>query len=357
MKFHNSIKSVILTAALLVVPAIAILSPVYAANEGQIEGGDIYRIRNVTKNTDFTDPANADKCEKVQYKVRIHDPGPGALSQVQVKVTLPGGAATSNVSTVVVSSQNANPPSTSDTATLNLSSALAVTYIPGSTQLLDPNGSVISALPDGITQGGINIGNVGVSIDQRRYVQFMANTDCPQPPPPPPVVTPVFKCEQLVVAVNADRMVTITKFTTTAINGAVFKNADINWGDGTPVLTTATVVGQTHQFDRNKDATYTISATARFMVNGADVTANGPQCSQSVTFKAQQPPVVTPPPPVEVPPVVTPPPATPAGSVTPASPTTLVNTGPGSIIVIFTVATIIGMLAHHWFVGRRMSAE
>lgn len=356
MTVHKSIKSLILAAALFVVPVFAaVASPVYAANEGQIEGGDIYRVRNVTKNTAFSDPASADKCEKVQYKVRIHNPGPGELSLVNVKVTLPAGAATSNVSTVVVSSQNANPASTSDTATLNLSSAQTVTYEPGSTQLLDANNGFIRVLPDGITQSGVNIGNVGVSIDQKRFVQFEANINCPLPPPPPPPVTPAFKCDLLTISSDTNRMVTITKFETTATNGAVFKNADINWGDNSPVVTTANVVGQTHQFDKNKDATYTISATARFTVNGADVTAGGPQCTQKITFNSEKPPVITPP--VDVPPVVTPPPATPGTPVsTVTTPTTLVNTGPGSIAALFTVVSVLGAVAHRWYIARRLSS-
>lgn len=159
------------------------LGVVYAEGEGQIEGGNIYRVRNVTKGGDFTDPANAEACDTVQYKVRIHNPGPGALSQVNVKATLPSGAASSHTSTVTVSSQNADPSSTSDTALVNLSSSQSISYINGSTELLNPSGGVISGLPDGITQGGVNIGNVGVSIEQLRFVQFKAKISCPEQPP------------------------------------------------------------------------------------------------------------------------------------------------------------------------------
>lgn len=180
-----------LAAALAVVPIIAFAAPALAVGEGQIESGDIYRIKNITKNVDFADPANADSCNLLEYKVRIHDPGPGFLTNVNVWVDLPGGADTSNISTIVVSAQNANPLSTLDTAILNLSSAQGVSYVNGTTQLLDAGGNVIQNLPDGITQGGIVIGNIGVSFNNREYVQFQARTSgCPTPTPTPATPTP-----------------------------------------------------------------------------------------------------------------------------------------------------------------------
>jgi hypothetical protein len=158
---------------------------VNAANEGQIAGGDIYRVKNITANTDFANTTNATKCETLQYKVRLHNPGPGVVHQVNVKVTLPTSVSTSNVSTATITSLDGDPRITTDTATVNLSPALGIQYISGSTQLLDANNGVLNSLPDGITAGGVNIGNVGVSLNEIRFVQFKAKTDCPQTPPPP----------------------------------------------------------------------------------------------------------------------------------------------------------------------------
>lgn len=167
------------SSAVAVMAATALVaSPVVAASEGQIEGGNIYRIKNITQNVDFTDPANAKSCDVLQYKVRIHNPGPGELSNVNVKANVPAGSATSNTSTITVSSQNADPSSTSDTATVNFASAQSISYVAGSTQLLDANGNVIKTLPDGITEGGVNIGNVGVSLDNKRFVQFQEKVNC-----------------------------------------------------------------------------------------------------------------------------------------------------------------------------------
>ena len=174
-------------AAAVVASAALVATPVLAANQGQIEGGDIYRVKNITQNRDFSDPQTAKACDTLQYKVRIHNPGPGALSQVNVKATLPSNAATSNTSTVTVSSQSADPSSTSDNAVVNFTSgAQSETYVSGSTQLLDANGNVIQNLSDGITAGGVNIGNVGVSIEQKRFVQFKAQVNCPTEQPKQP---------------------------------------------------------------------------------------------------------------------------------------------------------------------------
>ena len=180
-----AIKKKVSAAILTVFAAITVLSlsgVVSAMGEGQIEGGDIYKIKNVSKNTAFSDPASADKCETVQYKVRMHNPGPGVVNNVNVKATLPANVASQNVSTVTITAQNAQPSTRSDTATLNISTPQKVEYISGSTQLLDTLSNPISALPDGIIGSGVNIGNVGVSLNEIKFVQFKAKVDCPKPP-------------------------------------------------------------------------------------------------------------------------------------------------------------------------------
>lgn len=175
------VKSLILSVTTALIVPVAALGPVSAAAVGQIGGGDIYRVRNVTKNTDFTDPVSADLCDTVQFKVRIHNPGPDVLNNVVVKATLDSGVSTSHSSKVTVTADNANPSSTTDTAGVNLSKAGSLTYVPGSTELLDAHDSKLSTLPDGILNSGVNIGSVGVSTEQKRFVQFEAKTNCPTP--------------------------------------------------------------------------------------------------------------------------------------------------------------------------------
>jgi len=184
-----------ITASLAAIAVLTFGGLAFAAPAGQIEGGDIYRARNVTKNTAFTDPATATCDDVVQFKVRIHNPGPDALTGVHVAATLNTSQSTSHSSTVTVSADNANPSSTTDTAGVNLDQAGSMAYVPGSTELLDANDAKISSLGDGILGGGVDVPNgVGVSTEQQRFVQFETKVSCPQPPqtPPstPPTVTP-----------------------------------------------------------------------------------------------------------------------------------------------------------------------
>ena len=175
-----------IAASVLIVP-VAFAGVAAAAPAGQIEGGDIYRVRNITKSGQFEDPTKADACETVQFRVRIHNPGPDALTGVVVKATLNTEAATSHSSTVTVSADNSNPESTSDTAGVQLSSAQKMSYVAGSTELLDANGSKMETLGDTILTSGVTVTNgVGVSTQQKRLVQFSAKVDCPTPPVTPP---------------------------------------------------------------------------------------------------------------------------------------------------------------------------
>lgn len=326
--FTKRIASVV-TAVLAV--SLLTLGTASAIGEGQIERGDFYRLKNLTKNSAFSDPAQADQCETVQYKARFHNPGPGVVNNVNVRATLPTTAATTQVSTMTVTGENMQPATISDTATLNISSSQKINYVTGSTELLDTNNNVVRNLPDGITGSGINIGNVGVSLNEIKFVQFKVKIDCPQPPE-----QPVYSCDAFTITVDK-RTVKVATFSTTARNGATFKNATVEWGDNSTNLTKENIIGETHEYA--KDGTYTITATARFTVDGQEVTANGPQCQQKVTFSPNKPPIVTPP------------------TTPPAAPTKLVNTGPGSIAGIFAAVTVASALAHRKFMSRRLNAE
>lgn len=182
MKFTGKLRNIIFATAL---PAMFVAAPVFAAGEGQIEGGNFYRIQNLTTGAAFANPASAGPCNVLLYRIRVHNPGPGVISSVNVRASFPSGTAISNTSTATISSQNASPTSVSTTATVNFSSPQNLTYQSGTTQLLDPNLQVIQSLPDGITSGGVNIGSVGVSLQQIRYVQFQEKVNCATPTPTP----------------------------------------------------------------------------------------------------------------------------------------------------------------------------
>lgn len=159
-------------------------------------------------------------------------------------------------------------------------------------------------------------------------------------------------CNTLGIAQDDNHSVNITTFQTTA-NGATFTGADINWGDGTSANGVSTVVGQTHQY--SGDGPFTISAVAHFTVNGQDVTADGPSCQKQVSFTTPAPPPVAPPPETPPSPPSPPAPAPPTPETpTPAPPSSLVNTGAGNVIGLFSAATIFGTLSYRFFLSRRL---
>lgn len=182
------IKSLIVSMAFLMamlVPAVA-----YADAAGQIETGDFYYGKNDTKNSAYGDPVLAGPCEVITLKMRLHNPGPSALHNVNVKATVPSGTGTSFSSVATVSAADGDPQVVTDSVAIKLSKSLKISYVPGSSQLLDAHSGVIKTLADGAIQSGVNIGDVGVSIEQKRFVQFKLKTDCPKPPVTPPETPP-----------------------------------------------------------------------------------------------------------------------------------------------------------------------
>ncbi|MBA3757446.1 hypothetical protein H0X09_01100 [Candidatus Saccharibacteria bacterium] len=312
-------------AALLMVPALAFAGTAYAAAEGQIEGGNIYRIKNITKNSELTDPASAAACDTLLYWVRIHNPGPGFLSDVKVKATLPNVTANTHSSTMTVSAVNADPTSTTDTATVNLSSSQSLNYESGSTQLLDANGNVMRTLSDGITQGGVSIGNVGVSLGEKRFVQFKVKVNCPQPVVP----KSNFECKTLDVN-QIDR----TRFDFTArafaenavIQSYTFtvKNSGGSMVDTKTVNTSAT--SAVYNFDRSAAGSYTVSVIVN--TNKGSTYASS-LCTKHITVK-EQPTTPTTPPVVQ-------------GKTTEELP----NTGAGSLLGLFAGASAAGSAVHY----------
>jgi hypothetical protein len=312
---------------------------------GQIAGGNQnYTIANVTKGTGFANPQTADACDVLQYRLRLYNPGPSPLGDVKMEASINTMTPyTSANSTATVYTPDGQTKEVAFQAVVNISTAQTQAYQKGSTKLLDSAGNVIKSsangtLADTITMGGGGIDLGSLTDSTTEYVEFNTVLGCPTPPP-----APVYSCDAFNIVADVNRTVKISAFSTTAKNGASFTNAVVTWGDTSSPLSSANIVGQTHQYA--KDDTYTVTATAHFSVNGKDVTAGGPQCVKQVTFSSTKPPTVTPP---------TTPPATPA---TPAAPTALVNTGPGSVMGLFAATTAIGAVAHRWMLGRRLSRQ
>lgn len=152
---------------------------------GQLGSGDIYRVRNVSDNqTNFVKVANADLCETVQFKVRVHNGGPKTLTNVKVKATLNTSAvSTTHTSTATVSADNNRENAVATgTASVNLSNAGQISYVAGSAELLDDDGAHMNAVDATALFGsGVNIGSVGVSLNNMRFVQFKAKFNCEEP--------------------------------------------------------------------------------------------------------------------------------------------------------------------------------
>lgn len=325
MKLFTKAKAILtsVTLASLLLGSLVAAPAALADGTGQIEGGSaVYEAKNLTTGSAYSDNTSASACDELQYSIRLHNTGFVAVNNINVQVVLPTGASTTNTSTMTATYTDGLVSSTSDTTTVNFTNPQTISYESGTTKLYDSNGQLVQNEPDGITGSGVGLGSLNGSTTE--YLNFQAKVNCPTPPP-----SATFSCDELDVTAADNRTVKISVFNTTATNGAVFKNAVVNWGDNSVPLTSANIVGQSHQYGAN--GTFTIAATAHFTVNGQDVTASGSQCQKSVTFSSA-PPKVTPP---------------------PAAPTALVNTGPGDVAALFGGTTAAGTFGYRWMLTRR----
>ncbi|MEO8785071.1 MAG: hypothetical protein ABI221_01990 [Candidatus Saccharimonadales bacterium] len=172
-------------------------------------------------------------------------------------------------------------------------------------------------------------------------------TDC-QP------TVPNYTCNLMTVNKVSDKTY---KFTVafTALNGATFKDASFDFGDGNTILANKldgpNTISYSHTYAAN--GSFSTKATLRFTVNGQDKTAAvNAACAKPVAVTQQN---CTVPGkenlPVDSPDCVNVPP------VTPATPTTLVNTGPGDVAAIFAVTTLAGAMAYRLYMARRLSRQ
>lgn len=176
-------KNLLLSVAAIATSVFVAATPALATYAAQIEQGDIYWAKNVTKGGKFVDPASATCGDTVQFRVRVHNLGPDVAKSVNVKATLPSAVAASHSSTVTITPTNGQPASISDTAGVNLDKAGKLAYVAGSTELLDANGAKMSTLGESIFTSGVNIGDVNISIQNKRFVQFSVKVECDTPQP------------------------------------------------------------------------------------------------------------------------------------------------------------------------------
>jgi hypothetical protein len=154
-----------------------------------------------------------------------------------------------------------------------------------------------------------------------------------------PTPTPIGSCSSLNVTIDQTNSLSVTATANAIVsNGAQLSSASFDFGDGT-VIGPTTDTTQQHTYAQAGD--YTIIATLSFTNSSSQ--AISPATCQAVLTMATPPTAPVPTPTV-----------TQATVTTPAT-TTLVNTGPGDVVGIFGVVTILGTLGYHSFLKRRLS--
>lgn len=169
-------KKFALLAALAVTSVLGALSsaPVFADSPGQLGGGDLYQVRNVTENTGYSNNVSAVCNDTVKFSFKLSNTAFGMIYGVKVSANLQTGSATATGK----NSANENL-SVSDTANVSLSEG-SLSYIAGSTKLYNVKGGLVKNLSDGVTNGGVTTGNLPGST--RQFVQFQAKVECEEQP-------------------------------------------------------------------------------------------------------------------------------------------------------------------------------
>lgn len=172
-------KKFILAAALAIaaVPLFGFATPAFADSPGQLSNGpDNYKVRNVTQNGAYGRSTSATCNETVKYSVILANSDFGLLKDLTVKANLGSGV-------INASAINANGETTavSGTATVNFTNGGSLKYVAGSTVRITSDGQTRTPLPDGVTSGGVNAGELNGST--QTFVQFEAKVHCDTPPP------------------------------------------------------------------------------------------------------------------------------------------------------------------------------
>jgi len=175
-------KLALFVAAIAAIPALLGAS-VFADSPGQLSNGAAnYKVRNVTKNGEYSQTIAATCGETVKYSITLSNSDYGLLKDLTVKANIASGA-------ISASATNASNETTSvsGNAKVNLDKG-TLAYIPGSTVRITSDGKTSTPQADGITAGGVNVGNLNGST--AIFVQFQAKVECPTTPPVTPPVTP-----------------------------------------------------------------------------------------------------------------------------------------------------------------------
>ena len=327
---NKLLKRVAIATGLSVLAMIPLtMTTAFADSPGQLEGGGaVYEVRDLTQKGAYANTISAKAGDLLECSVELHNDAYGSLTSIKVAANLPGNSATSNTSTVVATTNLGGTSGATGSVTVNLSSAQTISYVSGSTALYNGQGVATENMTDGITsQSGINVGGLmGSTIE---FVNFEARVSTP----PIKVPTPTGTCNLLSLTGTEPTYTASAHYTVT--NGASVNGVSFNWGDGvsTNGVTNSTGVVTSAPHTYTTPGTYKVVATVTFNSTGAAVASSS--CSASVTIP--KPPVTPTPTPTPTP---------------PSTPVALVNTGPGDVIGLFAVTTVVGAVAHRLYSRR-----
>ena len=230
-----------------------------------------------------------------------------------VRVVLPDGTAANKTITGYVRADNATPVEVYDTvdvASLG-GKAFTMSYIPGTAKIVNfafPGGL---ALPDSIVTTGTPIGynvmdgRVPGCGEYASWVYLKVKISIPNPN---------YRCDALSISYLGGRKIK-AEVNTTANNGAVLSDITYSFGDGSADLVTANT---STTYTYLKDGTYTIKAVPSFKVGGQTLSSPSDSCVKQVSFRSDIP-----------------------------------NTGPGSVLGIFTGVGVVSAFGHRLWAIRR----
>lgn len=175
----KNLSKVVALAGVASIATAVTLSPVLADSPGQLMGGpNVYKVKNVTQNGSYATTANANACDELEYSINLHNTEFGKLTNIVTSVTLP-----SNGSSVMTATPDSGGTTgTTGNVSVNLGSAQGITIENGTTELFNGSGTLVKTLPDGIANGGINVGDLNGSTNE--FVNFKAKVNCPTPVTP-----------------------------------------------------------------------------------------------------------------------------------------------------------------------------
>lgn len=275
----------------------------------KVKDGDVIVVRAYVHNN-----ADATKMGSVAKTV---------AKNVNIKVLVPTASQNDTNMVGFISADNASPKSINDTMSVYGDRNFTLEYVKGSAEFTHkPDGvnQVTTKLSDNIvTPSGASLGDITGCFAYSGWVTLEVKVNMPTP------VTPVYSCDLLTLTKGENRKVTAS-VAYTAKNGASFKTATFDWGNGTTPFTTSNT---TASYQYSKDGTYTIVAKLLMSVNGTDTVVNGEGCAKQVTFGSTTPPVT---PPTELP-----------------------NTGAGSVVGVIAGVSAVSALAYRLVLSRKLA--